>query len=147
MKETNKLEDIEHNYKYENIMYLKHPMSKNHPRQSNYVRASQFAPFAALNGFNEKIYEEGREVSSQVFLGEDRINDLNEKFNLLINKKYKNKVKITYYVPDKLKKGGIFREKVGYLRMIDLDNKLIIFSDKEKVKIQDIVNVEIINNQ
>lgn len=128
-------------------MYLKHPMSKNHPRQSNCVRASQFAPFAALNGFNEKIYEEGREVSSQVFLGEDRINDLNEKFNLLINKKYKNKVKITYYVPDKLKKGGIFREKVGYLRMIDLDNKLIIFSDKEKVKIQDIVNVEIINNQ
>ncbi len=40
---------------YEDIINLPHHESKKHPRMSLSERAIQFAPFAALNGFEESI--------------------------------------------------------------------------------------------
>lgn len=45
------------NNKYEDIIYLEHPTSKKHPRMSTEARAAQFAPFAALTGFEERVNE------------------------------------------------------------------------------------------
>ena len=43
--------------KYADIINLPHHVSKNHPRMSVYDRAAQFAPFAALTGYGDKIKE------------------------------------------------------------------------------------------
>ena len=40
---------------YADIIDLARPVSKNHPRMSQLNRAAQFAPFAALTGFDEMI--------------------------------------------------------------------------------------------
>jgi len=48
---------------YEDIIHLKHPTSRTHPRMSRLDRAAQFAPFAALKGYEELI-EENREKSA-----------------------------------------------------------------------------------
>ena len=40
---------------YDDIISLPHPTSKRHPRMSLSERAAQFAPFAALRGFDEEI--------------------------------------------------------------------------------------------
>lgn len=45
---------------YDDIIHLEHPTSKRHPRMSRLDRAAQFAPFAALKGY-EKVIEENRE--------------------------------------------------------------------------------------
>ena len=45
---------------YDDIIHLEHPTSKRHPRMSRLDRAAQFAPFAALKGYDEVI-EENRE--------------------------------------------------------------------------------------
>ena len=40
---------------YDDIIHLEHPTSKRHPRMSRLDRAAQFAPFAALTGFDGVI--------------------------------------------------------------------------------------------
>lgn len=46
--------------KYADIIGLPHHVSPNHPKMSMMQRAAQFAPFAALVGFEDSIREEGR---------------------------------------------------------------------------------------
>ncbi len=41
--------------KYDDIINLPHHVSKRHPRMSLYDRVVQFAPFAALFGYEEAI--------------------------------------------------------------------------------------------
>ena len=48
------------NWKYEDILYLPHPVSKKHPQMSMEARAAQFAPFAALTGHGSAIDETAR---------------------------------------------------------------------------------------
>lgn len=45
---------------YDDIIHLEHSTSKRHPRMSRLDRAAQFAPFAALKGY-EEVIEENRE--------------------------------------------------------------------------------------
>ncbi len=40
---------------YDDIIGLPHPVSRRHPQMSLQDRAAQFAPFAALKGFDEEI--------------------------------------------------------------------------------------------
>ena len=40
---------------YEDIINLPHPVSKKHPQMSMMQRAAQFAPFAALTGYDTAI--------------------------------------------------------------------------------------------
>ncbi len=45
---------------YNDIINLEHHISKKHPQMSLEARAAQFAPFAALTGFDEQIKEAER---------------------------------------------------------------------------------------
>ena len=44
---------------YDDIINLPHHQSKNHPRMSLYDRAAQFAPFAALTGYDDAVKRQG----------------------------------------------------------------------------------------
>ncbi|MBO4819012.1 MAG: hypothetical protein J5528_02630 [Firmicutes bacterium] len=48
--------------KYEDIIMLPHHVSEKRHHMSNHDRAAQFAPFAALTGFEEEI-DEAKEQS------------------------------------------------------------------------------------
>lgn len=50
---------------YEDILQLQHPTSKRHPRMPLYNRAAQFAPFAALNGYEDAIREAIRRTEEE----------------------------------------------------------------------------------
>ena len=47
---------------YEDIISLPHPEPRHHTRMPLADRAAQFAPFAALRGYHEKIGETAEEV-------------------------------------------------------------------------------------
>ena len=47
-------------HKYDDIIHLPHHQSAEHPHMSLHDRAAQFAPFAALSGYEEAIAEEVR---------------------------------------------------------------------------------------
>ena len=42
---------------YEDIINLPHHVSKRHPQMSMWNRAAQFAPFAALTGYEDAIQD------------------------------------------------------------------------------------------
>ena len=51
--------------KYKDIINMEHPTSKKHPRMSMEARGAQFAPFAALTGFEDELEETGRVAAEQ----------------------------------------------------------------------------------
>lgn len=50
---------------YDDIINLPHHISKKHPRLSIEQRAAQFAPFAALTGYEEQIKETERIINEE----------------------------------------------------------------------------------
>ena len=51
-------------HRYDDIIDLPHPTSKRHPRMSLADRAAQFAPFAALTGFDGVIDKTARRINA-----------------------------------------------------------------------------------
>ena len=98
--------------KYDDIINLPHPVSKKHPQMPLLDRAAQFAPFAALTGYGEALTETARLTDTKIELDEGEIERINAKINYLIdNLETAPTVEITYFVPDKKKKGGKYPQK------------------------------------
>ena len=57
---------------YDDIINLPHHVSKRHPQMSMWIRAAQFAPFAALTGYEDAIQESAKENESMF---EEKDND------------------------------------------------------------------------
>ena len=51
---------------YGDIIDRPHHESAKHPRMSRHDRAAQFAPFAALSGYDEVIAEETKKIDERV---------------------------------------------------------------------------------
>lgn len=51
---------------YADIIDLPHHQSSTHPHMSLYDRAAQFAPFAALTGYDDMITEEARKINDSI---------------------------------------------------------------------------------
>ncbi len=51
---------------YADIIDLPHHQSSTHPHMSLYDRAAQFAPFAALTGYDDMITEEARKTNDSI---------------------------------------------------------------------------------
>lgn len=64
---------------YDDIINLPHYEPKHHPRMSMWNRAAQFAPFAALTGYDAAIQESNRVTDDWIDLGESDNEELNRK--------------------------------------------------------------------
>lgn len=128
--------------KYDNIINLPHHVSKTRKPMSLYNRAAQFAPFAALTGYDDAIKETARLTEERIELSDELKNMLNQKIKLIIeNIKLQPEVAITYYVPDNKKSGGVYKTISGNVKRIDEVEKCIIFTNKLKIKVSDMLNI------
>ncbi len=128
--------------KYADIINLSRPKSK-HPSMSLNNRSFQFAPFSALTGYDEKIKETARITSSKIDLTEEEKLKLNDKLEWLKKNIRENpEIIITYFLADKKKSGGSYQKITGNIRRIDEVGKCLVFRDKTKVCIDDIIKVE-----
>lgn len=131
------------NNKYDDIINLEHPISKNHKQMSLEDRASQFSPFSALEGYEASIIETTREVYKKINLCEEEENILNNKIQILEdNIKLRYDIKIKYFIKDNYKDGGEYLEVIDKIRKIDKVNREIILENKQRIKIDDIINIE-----
>lgn len=131
------------NNKYDDIINLKHHISKNHQQMTMENRASQFSPFSALDGYEASIIETTREVDKKINLCEEDENILNNKIQILDdNIKLKYDVKIKYFIKDSFKDGGEYLEVIDKIRKIDKVNREIILENKQRINIDDIINIE-----
>ena len=128
---------------YDDIINLPHFVSKDRKHMSNHDRAAQFAPFAALTGYDDSIKEAARIVDEKIELGEQEIQELDYRFHIIeTNIKDKPQVIITYFIQDKNKKGGTYYTKEITIKKIDMIDRIIITIDKEKLNLDDIYTVE-----
>jgi len=124
---------------YDDIIYLKHDIKR--IRMPISERSSIFMPFSALSGFSDLIDETEREVINEIIIDDNKKELLDAKIRI-INNNLPCKVLIKYFVKDKLKDGGNYIIKDIVINKIDNINKLIITSDKEKIDINNIYEIE-----
>ena len=128
---------------YSDIINLPHHVSKNHPQMSREARAAQFAPFAALTGYDDVIHETARLTDEQVELEEHDNNRLNRKFAELTDAMEEHpKITVTYFKPDELKAGGAYVSITGTLKKVDTYEHLMIFDDGNEIPIAHIVDLQ-----
>lgn len=132
---------------YNDIIHLPHHVSRNHPQMTMRDRAAQFAPFAALTGYEEAVQETAQRTISDHEQTAPDAEELNSRLNLLIAKlPEKPKVSITYAVPDKRSRSGKrCRTVTGIVKKIFTAEKLIVMADGTKIPIEDIESLDIIS--
>jgi len=129
-------------HRYDDVINRQHPTSKKHPRMSNMNRAAQFAPFAALTGYEESIEETARLTDRRIELSEYEIEELNAKLNSIQEHiKERPEVTITYFQHDERKEGGAYITVTGKVRRIDDVNRILVFEDERIVWIESMINV------
>lgn len=135
--------NLKNSHKYDDIINLPHPTSKNHPRMKNIERAAQFSPFAALTGYDSAIKETARITEAHIELDENEKARLNCQIQLLLEKLPTNPfVAITYYVPDSRKDGGAYQTVSGNIKKIDTCERFIVLCDETKIPIDEVIQFE-----
>ena len=128
---------------YEDIINLKRPVSQIHNPMSMKDRAAQFAPFAALTGYDENIKETARLTDKRIEISDEEKNKLNDKLQM-INKNLdkESTIEFTYFIYDAKKSGGKYLTKKGIVKKIDIIKGEIILKDKTNIPINEIINIE-----
>ena len=106
-------------------------------------RAAQFAPFAALTGYDAAIRESGRFTDDWVGLSESGNEEMNRKMELIVSKLPEHpSVAIKYFVPDEHKAGGSYQTCTGNVKRIDEYEKCIEFTDGKKIPLDAIRDIK-----
>lgn len=131
--------------RYDDIINLPHHVSTNHPRMSMHDRAAQFAPFAALVGYDDAVAETARLTESRPELDEQEQRELNARLcELADHIQDYPEVRIRYYVPDARKSGGAIIEICDKAVKISAETGILTLADKRTVSISSIVEIELI---
>ena len=131
--------------RYDDIINLPHHVSPTRQQMSMHDRAAQFAPFAALVGYDDAVAETARLTESRPDLDEQEQQALNAKLCTLADHIQEHPdVRIRYYVPDALKSGGAIIEICDQAVKISAETGLLTLADKRTVEISSIVGIELI---
>ena len=137
------MRQVTNEFPYEDIVDLPHHVSKKRPQMPLIDRAAQFAPFAALTGYDAAIKETGRLTEAQIEMDEDRKIELDRVLRVLIEKHVQNpEVSITYFQPDEKKDGGAYVTVTGQVRKIDDFERTVMLMDGREIPIDLITAIE-----
>ena len=107
-----------------------------HPRMILHDRAAQFAPFAALVGYDEMVEEEIRQTEDRIELGGDQADRLNRRLCVVSDALAAGKhpeLTFTFFVPDMKKAGGRYVSVDARVRRIDpAAGRLYLMADGQR---------------
>ena len=129
--------------KYEEIMKHPHHVSKTRPQMPMSDRAAQFAPFAALTGYDSAIKETGRLTDERIKLDEEALTALDMKYQLLMDTfDDAPEVTITYFQPDERKAGGKYVSATGAVKKVDDFERRITMRDGTRIPMDDVLSID-----
>ena len=129
---------------YDDIKRLTRPQYDDLHPMSMLDRAAQFSPFAALVGYDDAVAETARLTDSRAVLTEDEMFELNANLNRLLDRLDEQpEISVTYFVPDERKSGGKYVDKVAVVRIFDSYSQELVFMDKSRISIKDIISIKI----
>ena len=132
---------------YADIISLPHYRSSKRPQMSLYDRAAQFAPFAALTGFDDMVTEEARLTDKPIELSDVALESLNRKMDLvdlLLKDGGHPTLSFTYFEPDGYKEGGRYLTRIGIVKKIDIFSKKLILYGSDDVDNKKIPTIDIL---
>lgn len=137
----------EKDFPYMDILYEKKPELCNRRNMSIHDRAAQFAPFAALTGFEGAVNETARITEVKRELEEDEKQSLDEAIEFLIQNKDENlEAEFEYFVADERKDGGSYQKVIDQVKKIDQINHMIQLQSGLKIFFSDLAKIEIKKN-
>ena len=134
-------------HRYDDIIHLSRPVSKKRSPMSNFDRAAQFSPFAALTGYDAVIAETGRLTDTQIELDEGGKALLDEKLQTIREHLEEHPaVKLTVFCPDSRKSGGAYDTITGNVKKIDPVTRILVLTGGEVIPIDRIYGIECLAN-
>lgn len=129
--------------RYDDIIHLPHKQSSTRPHMPVIDRAAQFAPFAALTGYDSAIAETGRLTDTRRELSDAQLEELNAKL-CFIGEHLDDDllVTITYFQEDDRKSGGAYLDCSGTVKRIDDYEHTVVMTDGKEIFIEDIVGID-----
>lgn len=128
--------------KYKDMYFMERPFSKRR-KMSMRDRAAQFAPFAALVGYQESVDETARVVEKKIILDDNIREIIDYKLQeILQDIELRPNIEIVYFVEDQKKDGGSYNNYRGTVKAIDSIEKNIVFYSGKVIAIDDIFSVE-----
>lgn len=132
--------------RYDDIINLPHHVSPTRQRMSLHDRAAQFAPFAALVGYDDAVAETARLTESRPELDEQEQRAINERLAYIADHIHEQpEIRIKYFVPDERKSGGAIIEVSGKIKKISATDGTIVMADGCKIKTSDMTNLLILS--
>lgn len=129
--------------RYHDIITLPHPVSTRHPRMPATGRAAQFAPFAALTGYDAAIRESARLTDRNPELTEEEKALLDCRQQLLLESaRTRPEITVLYFKADARKEGGACVTVTGRFQTIDPVHRQLVLTDKTRLALEDILALE-----
>lgn len=129
---------------YDDILHLPHPVSQRRSRMTNYDRAAQFSPFAALTGYDAVIAETARLTDTRVELDETEKERLNETLREIQDRIHTQpKITVTWFRYDERKAGGAYIRATGRVKKLDPYNSAILLTDGQAIPIREVIRIEL----
>lgn len=129
--------------KYDDIIHSPRHVSQKRSPMSNYDRAAQFSPFAALTGYDAVIEETGRLTDTQIELDEGGKALLDEKLQMIREHLSDHPaVRLTVFRPDERKQGGSYETVSGHVKKIDPVTRCIVLTGGEVISIDRIYGID-----
>ena len=134
-------------HRYDDIIHLSRPVSKKRSPMSNFDRAAQFSPFAALTGYDAVIAETGRLTDTQIELDEGGKALLDEKLQTVREHLEEHPaVKLTVFCPDSRKSGGAYETITGNVKRIDPVARILVLTGGGVIPVDRIYGIECLAN-
>ena len=135
---------LKETHKYDDIIHLNRPRSGRRVRMSNYDRAAQFSPFAALTGFDAAIAETGRLTDHRIELDEGGKQQLDEQMHKLMEVIHTQpEAEILWFQYDERKAGGSYISTTGQVKKIDSYNSKILLTDGRTIPLGEVFSIVI----
>lgn len=127
---------------YSDIINLSRPISKK-PHMSLHQRSAQFAPFAALTGYDGQVKEAARLTHKRIEIDEELKLVLDMKLQVIQDMiASKPLLEITYFVPDENKSGGEYVTINNNIKKLDTYSNQIIMQNGTTIVIDEIIDMQ-----
>ena len=128
---------------YEDIIHLPHHQSRKHPPMPLLNRAAQFAPFAALTGYDAAVTETRRATEARIELDEDERYTLSMQLRQIAALRDMHpEVRITCFQPDERKAGGTYVTVTGRVQRMEAYERRIRLESGQSIPFDDVYAVE-----
>ena len=134
--------------RYSDIIDMPHHVSAKRPHMSLYDRAAQFAPFAALTGYDAQIEEAARFTGQKAVLDEAQKDAIDFQLGRLkalissaVSAEELPRASVTYFSADRKKSGGEYLTVSGRVQKIDSFKRTLIMEDGAQIPVDEIYEI------